>query len=92
MCVCVCVCVCVYLCVFVCVYSFIVKTSSVYNDVLDILEGTDQRSCVASIMLGASVKFLSSLYLKMSYFISKDENYSKHGSVKTMVLRKDVIY
>ena len=49
---CVCVCVCVYL------YSFTVIASSVCNDVSDILEGTDQRSCVVSIFLGASVKFL----------------------------------
>ena len=43
---------CVYL------YSFTVKTSSVFNDVLDILEGMDQRSFVVSIILGASAKFL----------------------------------
>ena len=51
--------------VYVCLYSFTVKTSSVYNEVWDILEGTDQRFCVVSIILGASSK--------MSYFTSKDE-------------------
>ena len=45
-----CVCVYVYVCMGV-VYSFC-------NDIWDILEGTDQRSRVASIVLGASAKFL----------------------------------
>ena len=60
MCVCVCVCVCVFVCVVrVCLYSFTVKVSSVCDDVWDILEGTDQQSCVVSIMLGASAKLLN---------------------------------
>ena len=42
----------------VCLYSFTLKTPSVCKDVRDILEGTNQRSCVASIILGASAKFL----------------------------------
>ena len=37
---------------------FTVKVPSVCNDVLVILEDTDQRSCVVSIKLGASAKFL----------------------------------
>ena len=57
-CVCLCACVCVCLCMCVCLYSFTVKAVSVCNDVWDILEGTDQRSCVVSIILGASAKFL----------------------------------
>ena len=48
----------VCVCVCGCLYSFTVKASSVCNDVSDILEGTDQRSCVVSIFLGASVTFL----------------------------------
>ena len=43
---------------FVCLYSFTVKAFFVCNNVLDILESTDQRSCVVSIMLDASAKFL----------------------------------
>ena len=54
----VCVCVCARACVCVCLYSSTVKASSVYNDVWDILEGTDQRSCVVSIIPGASAKYL----------------------------------
>ena len=46
------------ICVYVCLSSFIVKASSVCNDVWGILDGTDQRSCVMSITLGASAKFL----------------------------------
>ena len=53
-CVCVCLCVCVCMCMCVCVYSLTVKASSVCNVVWDILEGMDQRSCVVSIILGAS--------------------------------------
>ena len=52
---------CVYvciLCVCVCVYSFTVIASSVCNYIWDIVEGKDQLSCVVSIILGASVKFL----------------------------------
>ena len=52
------VCKCVCACVCVCVYSFTVKVSSVCNNFMDIIEGTDQRSCVVSIMLGASAKIL----------------------------------
>ena len=55
--VCVCVCFCVYVCVFVCLYYFAVKASSVCNDVWDIPEGTDQRTYVVSIILGALAKF-----------------------------------
>ena len=51
---------CVHACarVCVCLYSFTVKASSVCNDILDIIEGTDQRSCVVSIMLCVFAKFL----------------------------------
>ena len=52
MCVCVCVCVCV------CLYLSTVKASSVYNDVMDILGGADQRYCVEGIILDTSGKFL----------------------------------
>ena len=48
----------------VCLYSFTVKASSVCNDVWDILDGTDQRSSVVIIILGASVKFLHVRFLK----------------------------
>ena len=48
--------VCVYL------YSFTVKASSVCNDVWDIIDGTDQRSCVVSISLGAPAKFVYLLF------------------------------
>ena len=63
-CGCVCMCACVHACmparvwVCVCLYSFTVKASSVCNDILDIIEGTDQRSCVVSIMLCVFAKFL----------------------------------
>ena len=55
--VCVSVCMCVCVCVFVCLYYFTVKASSVCNDVWDIPEGTDQRTYVVSIILGALAKF-----------------------------------
>ena len=55
--VCVSVCMCVCVCVFVCLYYFTVKASSVCNDVWDIHEGTDQRTYVVSIILGALAKF-----------------------------------
>ena len=64
MCVCVCVCVCVWVggggCGGVCVYVYVCMgvVYSFCNDIWDILEGTDQRSRVASIVLGASAKFL----------------------------------
>ena len=45
-------------CVCVCVYSFTVKASSVCKNVCDILEGTDQQSCIVSIILAVSAKFL----------------------------------
>ena len=48
----------------VCLYSFTVKASSICNDVWDILDGTDQRSSVVIIILGASVKFLHVRFLK----------------------------
>ena len=56
MCVCVCVC--------VCLYSFTVKASSVSKGVWDIIEGMDQQSCVVSINVGASVKFIHLPLLK----------------------------
>ena len=57
--VCVCVCVCVF------VYTlFTVKVSSIWNDVLDILESTDQRSYVEGIIVD--------IYTRRSYFTSKD--------------------
>ena len=52
--VCVCVCARARVRVRVRVYSLTVKASSVCNVVWDILEGMDQRSCVVSIILGAS--------------------------------------
>ena len=57
-CVSACVHACARVCVCVCLYSFTVKASSVCNDILDIIEGTDQRSCVVSIMLCVFAKFL----------------------------------
>ena len=50
-CVCVCVCVCARACVRVCLYLSTLKAPSVWNDVLDILEGTDQQSYVEGIIL-----------------------------------------
>ena len=67
MCVCVCVCVlggCVSVCVCTCVcdraclYPSTVEVSFVCNDVLEIPERTDQRSCIVGIMLYTSSKFL----------------------------------
>ena len=51
---------CVLCCQGVCVclsLSLTVKASSVCNDVWDILEGTDQRPFLVSIILGGSAKF-----------------------------------
>ena len=41
----------------VCLYPSTVKASPVCNDVLDILECMDQRSCVVGIILDPSAKF-----------------------------------
>ena len=54
---------CVY--VSVCSYSFIVKASSDYSDVWDMIEGTDERSCIVGIILGASAKFLHLRFFKI---------------------------
>ena len=43
-------------CVCVRLYHSTAKASSFWNDVLDILEGTDQRSCVKSIILDTTAK------------------------------------
>ena len=65
MCVCVCMClyvcvgVCVCVCVFVCVcVCSTVKAFSVCKMFETYFRGTDQRSCVVNINLGASAKFL----------------------------------
>ena len=55
--VCVCLCVCVCVCV-VCLYSSTVKASSECKMSERYLRGTDQRSCVVNIYLGASAKFV----------------------------------
>ena len=55
----VCMCVCVYLCVCVCVcVCSTVKAFSVCKMFETYFRGTDQRSCVVNINLGASAKFL----------------------------------
>lgn len=45
-----------FMCVYVCLYPFTAE-ASVYNDVVDILECTDQQSCVKDITWEASAKF-----------------------------------
>ena len=50
-----------------CFYPSTVKDSSVCNDVLDIFEGTDQRSCVEGIIRDTSA---NSLHLSFSIYIS----------------------
>ena len=52
---CVCVCVCVCMCVFI---FFHHEGFFHLEDVREILEGTDQLSCVVNLNLGASAKFL----------------------------------
>ena len=70
----VCVCVCVYVCV--CVFIFFHREGFFrLQNVQDILECTDQRSCVVNKFPSSQVP--SSPYLKMSYFTSKDENSSR---------------
>ena len=59
MCVCVCMCVCECMCV--CLQSSTVESSPICNDVLGILECTDQRSCVVGIMLDTSHKILTNI-------------------------------
>ena len=56
LCVCVCVCVCVFVCVFI--YSSTMNASSVCKMSKTYLRSTDQQSCVANVILGASAKFL----------------------------------
>ena len=51
-------CVCVCACVCVCLYSSTVKASSDCKRSKTYLRGTDQRSCVVNIYMGASAKFL----------------------------------
>ena len=51
-----------------CLYAFTVKASSVCNDIWDILEGTNQRSCVVSIIQ----------VLLLSSFISLSKNVIFH--------------
>ena len=46
LCVCLCVCACVCVCVYVCVCLYASTVKAVCNDVLDILEGTDQQSAI----------------------------------------------
>ena len=58
----------VCVCLFVCLYSSTVKTSSDCKMSKTYLRGTDQRSCVVNIHLGASAKFLH-LYFRI-YLIS----------------------
>ena len=66
MCVCVCVCVCVCdcdcdcdcVCMCVCLYPSTVEASSVCNDVLEILECLDQRSCFVGMLLDVFAEFL----------------------------------
>ena len=93
------VCVCVHARACVYFYSFTVKGFSVCNDVWDILEGMDQRSCVMNVILAASVKFfqvLSSSFLKMSYFTLKDETAAadklERKRYDVLVQRNDDIY
>ena len=62
----------------VCVFIFFHREGFFrLQNVQDILEGTDQRSCVVNI---SKVLYAipSSPYLKMSYFTSKDENSSPY--------------
>ena len=64
---------CICACVCVCLYSFTVKVSSVCDDVWDIPEYTDQRSCVLEYYSGFLYQVPSSPFLKISYFTSKNE-------------------
>ena len=66
--VCVCVCVCVRACVRARVYSSTVKVSSICNNILDILQGTDQQPCVEGI-IPHFCQVPSSQFLDLSYNI-----------------------
>ena len=72
-CVPLCVCVCMCVCVCVCLYSFTIKTFSVCNDFRDILESTDQWSCVVNYYSRCFCQVLLSPFPKISYFTFKDE-------------------
>ena len=52
-------------CVCVCLHPSTVKVPSVCNDVLDILDGNDQKSCVEGIIRDTSAK---SLYLSFQMY------------------------
>ena len=65
-------CVCVCVCVCVCLYSSTVKASSDCKMFKTYLRGTDQRSCVVNIYLGAFCQVPSSPFPNLSYFTSKD--------------------
>ena len=66
-------CVCACVCVCVCLYSFTIKASSVCDDVSDIPEYTDQRSCVVKYYSRFLYQVPSSPFLKISYFTSKNK-------------------
>ena len=73
LCLCVCVCVCVCMCKFI---LFHLLASSDNKTSVTYLRYSDQRSFVVSIARGFC-QVLSSPYLKMSYFTSKDKNSSQ---------------
>ena len=59
---------CVCVCVCVCVYPSTVKVSSICNNILDILQGTDQQPCVEGI-IPHFCQVPSSQFLDLSYDI-----------------------
>ena len=67
------VCVCVCVCVRVCLYSFTVKASSVYNDVLEMLERYGSTILCCEYYTRSFCQVPSPPFLKMSYFTFKDE-------------------
>ena len=75
-------------CVCVCVFIFFHREGFFrLQDVQGILEGTNQIKSIlcCEYQLGAFSQVPSSPYLKMSYFTSKDKNFSRQfGGEKTM--------
>ena len=73
---CLCVCVCVCLCVYVFILFHLLASSDCKTSVI-YLRCLDQQSFVVSVARGFC-PVPSSLYLKMSYFTSKDKISSQH--------------
>ena len=89
--------VCVCVCTCMCLYFSTVKASSDCKTFKTYLRGTDQRSWVVNIYLGAFCQVPSSLFPNLSHFTSKDVILARQKTGEntrwyTGILWKDDIY